>query len=104
MPLTLMFTILPTVEAGTKHLTEVAESNVVLEDIELESAKSIRQTLVCLLKFEKAEDTVTSTASSRAKEGLNTTAGVGGGGGGGAVDEGGAEDVTGGVGSNSIPN
>ena len=63
-PLTLMFNILPDAVDGTKHLTEVAESNVMLDGTELKSAKMMWHTLEFLSKFGNGTETVTRTASS----------------------------------------
>jgi hypothetical protein len=94
-PVTLMFTILPAAEAGTRHFTEVADSKVVAPSTELESAKMIRQTLVALLKFNKETVTVTFTASNRAYGGFRETEGICEGEGGMAVEAGEADDARG---------
>ena len=101
-----MLTVLPTSEAGTRHLTAVDESNVVSEAIQLKSAKTMRQTVVDLSKFANDVDTVTATDPNRENGGFKTTLGMGatGGGervvvgGGGAVVAGGAAVVVGGDG------
>lgn len=72
-PVTLILTVLPTAEAGTKHLTEVGESNVVIDETELESAKIMRHKLE-ELKFGTKVETSTVTASNLENGGFNTTA------------------------------
>ena len=71
-PVTLILTVLPTAEAGTKHLTEVGESNVVIDETELESAKIMRHKLE-ELKFGTKVETSTVTASNLENGGFNTT-------------------------------
>ena len=72
-----MFKVLPNAEDGTKHLTEVAESNVMLDGTELKSAKMMRHTLEVLSKFGNGTETVTKTASSLENGGLRMTVGDG---------------------------
>ena len=93
-----MLTVLPTSEAGTRHLTAVDESNVVSEAIQLKSAKTMRQTVVDLSKFADDVDTVTETDPNRENGGFKTTLGTGTAGGGvGAVVGGGGVVVAGGT-------
>ena len=103
-PTTLIFTVLPMADAGTRHFTEDADSNVIVVNTDVKSAEMILHVLVDLAKFGKDVVTVTFTACNRANVGIKMTLGIGNGGGGGAVDVGGAEVVAGGEGWNSIPN
>lgn len=93
-PATEMLTVLPTAEAGTRHLTEDADTNVITVTNDLESAKSMRHVLVNLSKMGNEDVTVTFTASRRANVGVNTKL-VKGCGGGGALDTGEALDTGG---------
>ena len=94
-PVTLMLTVLPTTEAGTRHLTEVDESNVVLDAIELKFANTMRQTVIEPSKIADEADTTTMTDPNRENGGFKTTLGTGTAGGGGAVWAGGAAVVVG---------
>jgi hypothetical protein len=100
-----MFKVLPNAEDGTKHLTDVAESNVMLDGTELKSAKMMRHTLEVLSKFGNGTETVTKTASSLENGGLRMTVGdgvIGRGVAGGAVDAGDAPDVAGGAAGGAV--
>ena len=97
-PVTLMLTVLPTSEAGTRHLTAFDESKVVSEAIQLKSAKTMRQTEIDLSKFADDVDTVTETDPNRENGGFKTTLGTGSAGGEGAVVAGGTAVVAGGDG------
>ena len=93
-----MLTVLPVTDAGTRHLTEVDDSKVMLEEIELRFANTMRHSEINRSKIGDDVETVTTTGPNREYGGFKTILGMGKAGGEGAVVEGGAAVVAGGGG------
>ena len=72
-----MLTVLPATDAGTRHLTEVDDSKVVLEEIELRSPNTMWHSEMDRSKIGDDVETVTTTALNREYGGFKTTLGMG---------------------------
>ena len=76
MPDTLILTVLPPVDAGTKHLIVVDDSKVVFTETELLSPKTMLHIELNRSKFADDVDTVTIIDPNRENGGVKTTFGT----------------------------